>query len=34
VVQVGTSKVSGCTIILQAAVHPGGGGALATGTQH
>jgi hypothetical protein len=31
VVQVETSKISGCTISLQAAVHPG---ASATGTQH
>jgi len=31
VVQVGMSKISGCTISLQAAVHPR---ALATGTQH
>jgi hypothetical protein len=30
-VQVGTSKISGCTISLQAAVHPG---ASATGTQN
>jgi hypothetical protein len=29
VVQVGTSKISGCTISLQAAVHPG---ASVTGT--
>jgi hypothetical protein len=31
VVKVGTSKISGCTISLQATVHPG---ASATGTQH
>jgi hypothetical protein len=31
VVQVGTYKISGCTLSLQAAVHPG---ALATGNQH
>jgi hypothetical protein len=30
VVKIGTSKISGCKISLQAAVHPG---ALATGTQ-
>jgi hypothetical protein len=32
-VQDGTSKISGCTISMQAAVHPRGGGALAAGTQ-
>jgi hypothetical protein len=31
VVQIETSKISGCIISMQAAVHPG---ALATGTRH